>query len=303
MKEIPMDKTFWQSIMDNDYAVPVGYSVAALTAELISYLGSPDPELREGPAYAILDTWIHRDSYSHEDLWEMVTQLLHNLTIGLGEQPSDTIFWRSFSLLILTEIIYHELTHPTFSTSEVQQVLKQVLAYFKAEQDLRGYDPEKGWMHAIAHAADLLYVLTQHRDIAASYLSRIMDALAEKVTAPVAHVYLYDEDERLARTVMGVLQRDLLTLPFLAMWLEHLTHPRGRTTWNESFESGKLMDMVRSEAETCARHNTKYFLYSLYFQLRTPGFAHLTFIEQQPAVVEALLPLVENALSQIWAWC
>lgn len=63
------------------------------------------------------------------------------------------------------------------------------------------------------------------------------------------------------------------------------------------------MEVVRNEAETCARHNTKYFLYDLYFQLRSPGFAHLTFVEQQPVVADALLPLVENALSQIRAWC
>lgn len=301
-----MNRTFWQSIIDNEYIVPTGYSVAALTPELLSYLGSPDAELREGPAYAILDAWIHRGYYSHAELWEMATQLLHNLTIGLGEQQSDTIFWRSFSLLILTEIIYHDLTHPTLSATEVRQVLEQALAYFEAEQDLRGYETEKGWMHAIAHAADLLWVLAQHREVAAPDLSRIMDALVEKIAAPVAHVYLYGEEERLVRTVMGVLQRDLLTLPALVAWLEHMTHPRGRIAWSESFEGpegGKMMDVVRSKAETCARHNVKHFLYSLYFQLRSPGFAHLTFVEQRPAAADALLPLVENALSQIRAWC
>ncbi|MEO8954461.1 MAG: DUF2785 domain-containing protein [Ktedonobacteraceae bacterium] len=298
-----MDKMFWQSIIDNEYAIPPEASVAALTPELLSYLGSVDPELREETTYAILDAWIHRGYYSHAELWKIATRLLHHLTIGLGEQQSDTIFWRSFSLLILTEIIYHDLTHPTLSEIEVRLVLEQALAYFEDEQDLRGYDIEKGWMHAIAHAADLLWVLAQHRDIATSDLSRIMDALAEKITAPVAHVYLYGEEERLVRTVMGVLQRDLLTLPSLATWLELLTHPRGRIAWSESFEGGKMMDVVRSEAETCARHNTKYFLCSLYFQLRSPGFAHLTFVEQRPAVADALLPLIENALSQIRAWC
>ena len=90
---------------------------------------------------------------SDGELWEMATQLLHNLTIGLGEQQSETIFWRSFSLLILTEIIYHDLTHPTLSATEVRQVLEQALAYFEAEQDLRGYDIEKGWLHENSNAA------------------------------------------------------------------------------------------------------------------------------------------------------
>jgi hypothetical protein len=101
-----------------------------------------------------------------------------------------------------------------------------------------------------------------------------MDALAKKITAPVAHVYLYGEEERLVCTVMGVLQRDLLTLSDLSTWLELLIHPKGRISWNESFdgpESGKMMEVVRSEAETCARHNAKYFLCSLYFHCTLPA--------------------------------
>ena len=298
-----MDKTFWQSIRGNEYVVPMDYTVATLTPELLSYLGSPDPELRDETAYTILDAWIHLDYYSHAELWEIAIHLLHNLAIGLGEQQSDTIFLRSFSLLILTEIVYHDLTHLTLSETEVRLLLEQGLAYFEAEQDLRGFDSEKGWMHAIAHAADYLWVLAQHRHVAVSDLERIMDALVEKVTASVAHIYLYGEEDRLVRTVMGVLQRDLLMLPFLSTWLERLTHPKGRIAWSESFESGKLMEVVRSRAETCARHNTRSFLYSLYFQLRSPGFANLTFVEQRPAIAPVLLPLVENALSQIRAWC
>ncbi len=301
-----MDKAFWQSIKDADCAIPEDSSVEALTPELLSYLGSPDPVLREELAYSILDAWIHRGYYSQAALWQMATQLQDNLRIGLGEGQSDTVFWRSFSLLILTEIIYHDLTHPTLSETEVRQVLEQALAYFEAEQDLRGYDLEKGWIHAVAHAADLLWVLAQHRHVVTHDLSHILDAVAGKVTAPIAHVYLYGEEERLVRTVMGVLQRDLLTLQSLLNWLERLTHPSGRVAWEESFdgsEGGKMMDVVRSAGETCARHNTKSFLCGLYFQLRTPGFAQLTFVEQRPPCADEFLPLVEHALSQIRAWC
>ena len=53
-----------------------------------------------------------------------------------------------------------------------------------------------------------------------------MDALAKKITAPVAQVYFYGEEERLVRTVLGVLQRELLTLSDLSTWLELLIHPK-----------------------------------------------------------------------------
>lgn len=298
-----MDKSLWLNIKLGEYAEPTGHPIMTLTPELLSYLGSPNPELREEIAYSILDTWIHRGYYSHTELWDIAITLLNNLTIGLGEQLSDTIFLRSFSLLILTEIVYYDLTHPSLLEIEVRQLLEQVLDYFKAEQDLRGFDSEKEWIHAVAHAADFFFVLAQHSNVTVSDLERIMNALVEKITAPVAHVYLYGEEERLVRTVIGILQRDLLKLPFLTKWLEHLVQPSGRIAWSESFESGKLMEVVRSPAETCARHNTRSFLYSLYFQLRYPGFANLTFVERRPAIADALVLQVENALSQIRAWC
>jgi len=301
-----VDKAFWQSIKGNAYTAQQGYTTANLTAELLACLSSPDPEMREELAYPILDTWIHSGAYSHQELWDIATRLLNNLTQGLGEQRRDGIFGRSFSLLILTEIIYHDLTQPTLSASEVQQVLGQALSYVEAEQDLRGYDVQKGWIHAIAHAADLLWVIAQHPTVTAPDLARIMDTVAKKIAAPVEQVYLYDEEERLVRTIMGVLQRDVLTLPFLSAWLELRIHPEGRTGWNESFEgpeSGKMMEVVRSHTETCARHNVKSFLRSLYFQLRSPGFANLTFVEQQPPITAEFLPLVEHALSQIRLWC
>lgn len=118
-----MDKQFWESIVDNDYTIPQKYSLTALTAELLTSLGSLDPEMREGPAYSILDNWIHRGYYSHAQLWQIATQLLHNLTVGLGEENSDNVFLRSFSLLVLSEIAYYDLTTPTFGEHEVKQLL------------------------------------------------------------------------------------------------------------------------------------------------------------------------------------
>lgn len=298
-----MDKAFWQNIIDNECAIPTGESIMHLTAELLSYLESSDTELREGPVYTILAKWLKQGSYSHAELWEMATQLLRNLAIGLGKQQDDTIFLRSFSALILSEIVENDLIHLMLSETEVQLLLEQALAYFLAEKDLRGYEYGKGWAHAIAHCADLLWNLARHPLVSVAGLTQIMNALAEKITAPVAHIYLYDEDERLARIVMGALQRDQLTLPFLTTWLEQLMHPSGRIAWNETWESGKIMEIVRSKVETSTRHNIKHFLRSLYFQLRFPGFADLTSVEQSPPVTDEFLPLVENVLSQIRSWC
>jgi hypothetical protein len=42
--------------------VPAGHSADELTPELLAYLGSADPYLRDEVAYPVLDTWITADS-------------------------------------------------------------------------------------------------------------------------------------------------------------------------------------------------------------------------------------------------
>jgi Protein of unknown function (DUF2785) len=301
-----LDKEFWERVIADDCMLPSGYSRLALSHELLSYLGSPDPALRETLAYTVLDAWIHRDCYSPAELQEMVDTLLQDLSTGLGELSGESVFLRSFSLLILTEIIYHDLHRPSLAPENVRRVLDEALTYLAAEPDLRGYDLANGWIHAVAHAADLFFVLAQHDVIGAADLARILAAMATKVAAPVDHVYLYDEETRLVRAVMAVLQRDLLSQDDLGRWLAMLSRPEGRTAWNEGFagaEGGPMMEAVRSIGETCARHNCRLFLYTLYFQLRSPGFAGLTLVDQAPPQASALLPLVDEALAQIRAWC
>lgn len=52
------DREFWRSIVNHHYAVPEGQSVFPLLRELSGYLGSTDPEFRDGVAYSILAAWI-----------------------------------------------------------------------------------------------------------------------------------------------------------------------------------------------------------------------------------------------------
>ncbi len=296
-----MDKTLWRNIIANDYVLPEQQSLADLTSTLLSYLGSTDPELRESIAYPILEKWIDRAYYSCIDLWNMAGRLLHNFTIGLGEEGTDTIFLRSFSILTLVDIIAYDLKHSCLDEAQVNQIQEQVFTYLLAEKDLRDYETGKGWMHSIAHCGDLLWALAQHHFTGTLKQERMMNVIAARVSAPVAHIYLYDEDERLVRSVMAILQRNLLSIDFLKRWLSQLTHPVERIAFNEEVE--RQLDIMGNKAETCARHNIKHFLRGLYFQLLSPGFAGLTMVDEKPSQADEFLPLVEDALRNIRTWC
>jgi hypothetical protein len=271
-----MDRSFWQAIKDANYAVPHGYSAVALTPILLSYLGAVDPEVRQGPNHDALEEWVHRGVYSPDELRALAAGMLANLRQGLGEEESDTVFLRSFSLLILNEIIEEDNLHPFLDAATLRAWMEAGLSYLAAERDLRGYVPEKGWAHAVAHAADFLMVLARNRHLSAPDLACLLDAIASRLDDSLGYVYLYEEDERLAYAVMAVLRRDLLRLPLVKRWLDRLAN---RPWTIEDFYT----------ADTAARyHNIKLFLRSLYFQL--------TLAADPPALASELLPLLQDAI-------
>src|SRR5262245_19309995 len=83
----PHDLTFWRQLAQNKYAVPPGSDLAALTAELVDMLASPDADARDEIAYTALATWIYQTRVIGEDALRPLTdRLLRNLTDGIGER-------------------------------------------------------------------------------------------------------------------------------------------------------------------------------------------------------------------------
>jgi hypothetical protein len=287
-----MNKTFWQAIVDNDYTLPPQQSITELTPQLLAHLGSTDPEQREQSA-TILEKWFNQGYYLPAELSDIIAQLSNNLTVGLGEQGTDTVLLRSFSALTLAEIVYYDYEHPFLTESQLRQLLEDGLAYFLAEHDLRGYEAGIGWIHAVAHGSDLLAVLALHDVLQVADLERIMKAIASKVAPPVPYVYLYNEDQRMVRAVLWTLQRNLLTMDFIGNWLDQITRYEGRTIGVESFFDGNI-PAIADITYVCILHNTKQFLRSLYF--------HLANAEQPPVVLAELLPKLQAALEPINAF-
>lgn len=280
-----MEKSFWRSVVEADYMVPAGYTAQELTPELMAYLGSTDPELRDDFAYPILDAWLHRGVYSDEEKRDMMARLAENLMNGIGETGGDLVFLRTFSVLMLAELAHEDNLRPWLEEAEVRQLLELALVYLEAERDLRGWVPEKGWAHAPAHTADLLFVLARNRYLGAADLERLLLAIQTKALDPLALPYLYDEDERLAQPVVAALRRGLLSAEFLVSWLDGLVHPRDLPAWNEAFLVGEWV---------IARHNVKLLLRSLYGQL--------TFTSAMPPGALEFLPHLTEAIKSLSEW-
>jgi Protein of unknown function (DUF2785) len=253
-----VDRTFWRVIANDEKALPQGEWVGELAPELLSWLGSTDPELRDEFAYRILAAWIERDQFEPDQLRGMVGQMLDNLQIGLGQRDGDSVFLRSYSTLVLMEIVAYDNVHPFLRPDEVAGILDSVLDYLREECDLRAWVEGPGWAHAIAHTADLLMMLARNLQVGPAELERLLDGIADRLLQPCGVVFVQHEDERLAYAALNVLRRGLLGRAVLDRWLARFVHPAGRDSWRTVY----AMD-----GESAARVNVTNFLRSLYFQL------------------------------------
>lgn len=198
---------FWRAIRSAGFTPPPGTDVDALALEASDLLASPDPELRDEIGFSALAWWIYqRPTLRPATVQTLVEQWIANLQAGTGERDTDSVFRRSFSALALSVVIARDNTAPALPPATIRRITDAALEYLASEQDVRGYDPVKGWMHSAAHTADLLKFLGRSQRLPPGGQQRILDGIATKLAAsPV--VFFNGEDERLARAVLSLINR------------------------------------------------------------------------------------------------
>ncbi|MEV6649824.1 DUF2785 domain-containing protein [Streptomyces sp. NPDC051219] len=193
--------TDWQKIREDDCAVPAGVSLDDLVDRLSLALRDPDPEVRDGAPYGVLMTWIRRG----------VIDAPRRSALGdeMAARFADPeIQARTFAPLVLDMIV----THGGFSPAWVDAFAR----WYPAETDLRGHDPVVGWLHAVAHGADLLGRFGLCPEVAPT---RMLDLAAARLLARTDHVFAEQEDDRLAQAVALTLTRPELTEAESLGWL------------------------------------------------------------------------------------
>lgn len=255
-----MDKAFWLAIKEQDYQLPSEPGLEALTAELMGYLGALDPEIRDGIAYYTLGTWIGRGHYSAATMVAIAEQMVANLQVGLGDRASDTVYLRSFSGLILAELLRRDGKESYLSADDRARYVKAAFAWASAEGDLRGFDAAHGWAHAGAHAADLLRLIGLHPQVGPSELEGVLGAVGALAGGAHGYPFLYDEDERLVAAVLAVLGRSELPAGAFERFLAAVSR-----RWDE--QSGGEQEVDKNLVLVVARQNCRNLLRSLFFAL------------------------------------
>jgi hypothetical protein len=203
--------TDWPAIIATDFAVPSGRVLPELADELLDALCSPDPALRDEQAYPVLAAWI------------MAGRLDGQLT-GLGEQvigllAHPQIQARTFAALILAVAVHRDTAAAVLETETVRRWTERFADWWLAETDLRGWDDKLGWLHAVAHGADMIGELGLSPRLGGDDLARLLDLACSRLLAPTSYVFAHQEDDRVALAMATVLTRSELTAGAATGWL------------------------------------------------------------------------------------
>lgn len=181
-----------------------------IVKSMIKHIGSTDSELRDQLIYSsFFQLIIEKNQLEHELLNELLDLCLKYLLFyGIGEIGTDTIFTRSFTVLLIALILYRDNKDDFLSQDMVYKIKDKLIDYINSESDLRGYVSVKGWAHSIAHVADAFDELVKNPKINREHYLEILKSLLNKVLVSNS-VYLHDEDERILIPIIEMLNNGL----------------------------------------------------------------------------------------------
>ena len=215
---------------------------------LVTCLASPDSELRDKFAYTQLAE-ILRDQRPPAEQLEFLTVQLNEVL----RQPDPVGVARPFYILVLAEIARTDRIDAWMRPAQRQGLVDIAADYLESVSDYRGFDPQVGWRHGVAHGADLAMQLTLNPALGKDQQLQLMQAIARQV-AP-AHAYRFGEPARLARPVLFIARRNELTLEDWDAWFEELTDPAPLSSWEAAWQSTDGL---------ARRHNLRAFALEIY---------------------------------------
>jgi Protein of unknown function (DUF2785) len=216
---------------------------------LLGCLTSPDPQLRDGVAFEAFSAWFRQNKFNTEQLNTLYVLLSAQLQVVDAEG-----FNQPFTALVLSELARTDRVRPWMSTEQRLTMVQQANAYMKSIRDYRGFEPDSGWRHGVAHAADWLLQLSVNSLVDAPQVLTLTDAVAAQVTADNQHSYTFGEPGRLARPVLFAARRGVRTQAEWEAWMKALT---------DRLEPAKA---YRDREWLVKRHNLAAFFQVLYLE-------------------------------------
>ncbi|MEK3765546.1 DUF2785 domain-containing protein [Solibacillus sp. FSL K6-4121] len=166
--------------------------------------------------------------------------------------PSDDVFTRSFSTLVIALILGKDRENRKLPEALILEAIQRSVDYLKLEKDYRGFVHEKGWAHTVAHGSDLLAEAIAHPLMKDLHLChKALQSL--KSCLHTDYAFIDDEEERMLPVIEALLDKGLTDEQLLA-WVKDLNeveidewHTKYRFEWNvKKFEGTLLRHLLKT---------------------------------------------------------
>jgi len=231
----------------------LGMDAYVLAQDIVKEIGHQNPDIRDDLIYEVLAHLFHDKHLNAFELTSLMELLMSDayMFYDINNTESWSVLKRSFSILQLVVLVYVHRRDDVIDRRVVLKLFDDLMDYLSRESILIGYDEHVGWVHTIAHSADLMGQLMQLEYLDEVKLSMLFNAIVD-IVKKTHHVYLHNEDERLVKAIKKGLERNLLSKTFLLSWLDQ-------------FKIDK--DQYDLQQRLNLKHNIKTFLSSLYFSV------------------------------------
>jgi hypothetical protein len=261
-------------LKENNFEIKEDETRYQLAIQLLNCLASPDPVLRDGIAFEALSSWM-RNKQLNNKFHKVIFEKLY-AALNKKENDPEGVYL-PFVSLVLAEVARVDRIEPFLGKLQREQLVKAAVNYLVELRDYRGFDETIGWRHGIAHTADLFLQLALNPQLEKPLLDKILNAIANQISAKNNHFYIYGEPQRLAMPLIYVLLTGKYSVDEWEDWLAKISLASPLKSWNDAY---------KSQYGLAKLHNTRNFLNSLYTNIKNSKNENL--IDKIPALEKAI---------------
>lgn len=243
-----------------------------LLPNMVQEIGNPDQALRDQLIYPIFRELL-RNSYLSDEQFLLLFEYIvnhHLLYYGIGEQHTDSVFTRSYSALLLADILTVDAEKNVLPDNVLHAFFETCSSFLSQEQDTRSFVNEKGWAHSIAYGADLYCAIIRHPAFNQTNAPTMLQAVKSCLWKNT--VYIDDEEERFANIVQALITKGIEE-QLLIEWVEQLFGTL------ESHALIKGYDETFYKGRTCTLHFMKTVYFALKMRNLCPTLQGIIFVQ------------------------
>ena len=263
-----------QLLKQQDFMVDDAATRNTLATRLLGCLSSPDPALRDGIAYEALTAWLRGNA-----LEAGTRAQLRDRLYAMLKEPDAEGFRQPFAALVLSEVARTDRIAPWMTPTERVTMVDQAVGYLRSVQDYRGFDNAQGWRHGVAHGSDWLMQLALNPALERPQLEAMLGAVASQAVPESAHAYIFGEPGRLARPVLYIAKRGLLTDADWSAWFLGLPA-----------RVGEREKAYSDTAWLARRHDLLAFLTSVYLEADQSADAQIKALKGPAVLALKIIP-------------